>query len=201
MWSNGQRESAARCCFPIWKPGDCELRGRERRRRPVVGGSVHLASHGCLYTSTSARCRQDLRDAALFSGAGKYIYLYTSSNLLLVTVQINKLYKKPSIFSPKWRYASRTKCPLSFVKKMNSEAPITSEYMFLSFWNLGVVSGREPVLCRLERSLSLGNHVNRGSRQLTISGPCCACKTELLSIICPALMLFIRLLLSRNPSP
>lgn len=158
MWSNGQRESAARCCFPIWKPGDCELRGRERRQRPVVGGSVHLASRGCLYTGTFARCRRDLRDAALFSGAGKYIYLSTSNNLLIVTVQINKLYKSPPFFFHSWQYTTRIKCPLSFVKMMNSEAPITSEYiyMFLSFWNLGVVSGREPVLCRLERSLSLG---------------------------------------------
>lgn len=135
----------------VERPGTAATPGC-RWVRPLGVAWMFVYWHFCTVSSRFARCRfvQWSREV--------YIYLYTSNNLLIVTVQINKLYKSPPFFFHSWQYTTRIKCPLSFVKMMNSEAPITSEYiyMFLSFWNLGVVSGREPVLCRLERSLSLG---------------------------------------------
>ena len=126
----------------VERPETAATPGR-RWVRPLGVAWMFVYWHFCTVSSRFARYR--------FVQWSRKVY--TSSNLLLVTVQINKLYKKPSIFSLKWRYASRTKCPLSFVKKMNSEAPgnITREHIACFFHSGTWESYLDVNLCRVDR--------------------------------------------------
>lgn len=122
-------------------PGTAATRGCRLRR----GMGVHPSTwrrvsrlerrRGCLYWHYAPRCRRDLRDAALFS-VEQVESIYTSSNLLLVTVQMNKLYKKLFIFPP---------------HSVRHHQQVYASFILDSgvLLKLGVASGREPVPWRM----------------------------------------------------